>query len=184
MWQSCGFLFLVSFEAIFVTIRALQVKKDLIKGISKEKSVVGLNKAKSRSQLVIKKEPKKTLVKTRSRAVLKDKNDPVSVITDDALDVRNNKKKGDKEVEQHVVKTPEEEERLSATVTAVVADHCYTSPATSSRLSATSTTSSIPTTSNQHKSTTGGGNHCHANQTPKQSTRRVNSRSARALHCP
>ena len=77
-----------------------------------------------------------------------------------------------------MVKTPEEEERLSATVTAVVADHCYTSPATSSRLSATSTTSSIPTTSNQHKSTTGGGNHCHANQTPKQSTRRVNSRSA------
>ena len=160
------------------------MKKDLIKGISKEKSVVGLNKAKNRSQLVIKKEPKKTLVKTRSRAVLKDKNDPVSVITDDALDVRNNKKKGDKEVEPHVVKTPEEEERLSATVTAVVADHCYTSPAASSRLSATSTTSSIPTTSNHHKSTTGGGNRCHANQTPKQSTRRVNSRSARALHCP
>ena len=76
-----------------------QVKKELIKGLSKEKSVVGLSKAKSRSQLVIKKEPKKTLVKTRSRAVLKDKNDPVSVITDDALDVRNNRKKGEKEVQ-------------------------------------------------------------------------------------
>ena len=92
------------------------MKKELIKGLSKEKSVVGLAKAKSRSQLVTKKE--KTLVKTRSRAVLKvfrefiiiiiiimlimvlkDKNDPVSVITDDALDVRNNKKKGEKELQ-------------------------------------------------------------------------------------
>ena len=75
-----------------------------MKGMSKEKSVVGLSKAKSRGQLVIKKEPKKTLVKTRSRAVLKDKNDPVSVITDDALDVRNNKKKGAKEGELQVTK--------------------------------------------------------------------------------
>ena len=75
-----------------------------MKGMSKEKSVVGLSKAKSRGQLVIKKEPKKTLVKTRSRAVLKDKNDPVSLITDDALDVRNNKKKGAKEGELQVTK--------------------------------------------------------------------------------
>ena len=80
------------------------MKKELVKGLSKEKSVVGLSKAKSRSQLVIKKEPKKTLLKTRSRAVLKDKNDPVSVITDDALDVRNNKMKGSKEGEVQVTK--------------------------------------------------------------------------------
>ena len=78
------------------------MKKELIKGLSKEKSVVGLAKAKSRSQLVTKKE--KTLVKTRSRAVLKDKNDPVSLITDDALDVRNNKKKGAVEGELQVTK--------------------------------------------------------------------------------
>ena len=82
------------------------MKKELIKGVSKEKSVVGLSKAKSRGQLVIKKEiPKKTLSKTRSRAVLKDKNDPVSLITDDALDVRHNtKKKGEKEEEHQVNK--------------------------------------------------------------------------------
>ena len=86
--------------------------------------MVGLSKAKSRSQLVQTKK-EKTLVKTRSRAVLKvfreiiiiiiiiiinmstimlimvlkDKNDPVSVITDDALDVRNNKKIGEKELQ-------------------------------------------------------------------------------------
>merc|ERR550532_3951123 len=133
---------------------------------SKEKSVVGLSKAKSRGQLVIKKEPKKTLVKTRSRAVLKDKNDPVSVITDDALDVRNNKKKGAKEGELQVVETADEEERLSASVTAVVADHCYTSSPT------TSTHSSNPTTSTNCYSTS---NQSFASQTPKQS-HRVHSR--------
>ena len=162
--------------------------------MSKEKSVVGLSKAKSRGQLVIKKEPKKTLVKTRSRAVLKDKNDPVSVITDDALDVRNNKKKGAKEGElqvtknditikktnvffflttiistmHQVVETADEEERLSASVTAVVADHCYTSSPT------TSTNSSNPTTSTNCYSTS---NQSYASQTPKQS-HRVHSRLA------
>ena len=82
------------------------MKKELIKGVSKEKSVVGLSKAKSRGQLVSTKEsPKKTLSKTRSRAVLKYKNDPVSLITDDALDVRHNtKKKGEKEEEHQVNK--------------------------------------------------------------------------------
>ena len=163
--------------------------------MSKEKSVVGLSKAKSRGQLVIKKEPKKTLVKTRSRAVLKDKNDPVSVITDDALDVRNNKKKGAKEGElqvtknditikktnvffflttiistmHQVVETADEEERLSASVTAVVADHCYTSSPTSL---STSSSSTNPTTSTNCYSTS---NQSYANQTPKQS-HRVHSR--------
>ena len=170
-----------------------QVKKELIKGVSKEKSVVGLSKAKSRGQLVIKKEiPKKTLSKTRSRAVLKDKNDPVSLITDDALDVRHNtKKKGEKEEEHQVnkvdaalhclhlirtihiriqitslqslhqvVRTPDEEERLSASVTAVVADHCYTT--------------SPPVASTSKYSTSANAE---SQRTPKQTGQRVHSRS-------
>ena len=66
------------------------------------------------------------------------------------------------------VETAEEEERLSASVTAVVADHCYTSSPT------TSTNSINPTTSNNCYSTS---NQSYAKQTPKQS-HRVHSRLA------
>ena len=57
------------------------------------------------------------------------------------------------------VETGDEEERLSASVTAVVADHCYTSSPTDSTTNCYSTT-----------------NQSYANQTPKQS-HRVHSRS-------
>ena len=65
------------------------------------------------------------------------------------------------------VETPDEEERLSASVTAVVADHCYT----------TSPTTATTSTNSCYSTSTTGDNQSYASQTPKQNARhRVHSR--------
>ena len=95
--------------------------------LQKKDSAISLNRNKSKTQLMVKKEiPKKTLVKSGSRAILKDKNDPVDVITDDVPETRN-KKKLDKEPTK-ASDNVDEEEDLDETVTAVAMDHCYSSP--------------------------------------------------------
>jgi hypothetical protein len=111
------------------------LKPTMSRGRSKAlltKVAPSLSRAKSRPQLAAKKEVailplKKSLNKTRSRAILKDKNDPISVITDEALNTRNGKKKPEKEVLKAAERV-EEEERLDEAVTAVVLDHSYSSP--------------------------------------------------------
>ena len=87
-----------------------------------------MSKAKSKTQLQPKKEvQKKTLVKFKSRAVLKDKNDPVSMITDDVVD-KLNKKEKDPSLSASIDTAEDSDESLDETVTAVALDHCYSSP--------------------------------------------------------
>lgn len=107
----------------------VQLPKKEASLIPKETAALARNK--SKTQLTSKKEvPKKTLVKSKSRAVLKDKNDPVATITDEALDIRN-KQKLDKD-ELTARENIDQEEHLDKTVTAVVLDHSYSSPSSKS----------------------------------------------------
>ena len=72
------------------------------------------------------------------------------------------------------VETPDEEERLSASVTAVVADHCYT----------TSPTTATTSTNSCYSTSTTGDNQSYASQTPKQNARhRVHSRFHTIIKC-
>ena len=95
---------------------------------SSARETPSMSKAKSKTQLQPKKEvQKKTLVKSKSRAVLKDKNDPVSMITDEVVDKRNKKEK-DQLLSASLDIAEDSDECLDETVTAVALDHCYSSP--------------------------------------------------------